>query len=323
MHLRFRLATASADKTAKVWDVDDGSLRKNLVGHSKGISDCAWTNDSKYLATASDDKARGSDCTCLLEASKPRFGPAPMIRQHEYAQIMKRSLQTRFASHLNIYKIKTSMARNLVQYYCLQLPQFTVATRVTSRPRRPPGLAQTLRLWDVESGESLVTFEGHSQFVFCCSFSPNSNKLARRAAPAPHASPRPRVLQLLYRGRSRSHRTVSCNIGTGIPTLEAVKPSPEAGWLHRGSQAVVRCRRDQPDCFRRISSSCRHGQQFCSTRRRGAHEPSPEAGDPSQDAGKAPRHLRGTRTVTGGRRPVARCRRHLRGTRTITGVGLV
>lgn len=51
-----RLATASADKTAKIWNVADGTLFQDLVGHTKGISDCAWTKDSEFIATASDDK---------------------------------------------------------------------------------------------------------------------------------------------------------------------------------------------------------------------------------------------------------------------------
>ena len=50
------LASASADKTVKVWNVSDGELVVTLVGHEKGCSDCAWTSDGRYLVSASDDK---------------------------------------------------------------------------------------------------------------------------------------------------------------------------------------------------------------------------------------------------------------------------
>lgn len=51
-----RLASASADKTVKVWRVSDGELLVTLKGHEKGCSDCAWTSDGRYLVSASDDK---------------------------------------------------------------------------------------------------------------------------------------------------------------------------------------------------------------------------------------------------------------------------
>jgi len=51
------LATASADKTVKIWNVDNGfSLDKTLTGHQKWVWDCSFSADSAYLVTASSDK---------------------------------------------------------------------------------------------------------------------------------------------------------------------------------------------------------------------------------------------------------------------------
>lgn len=52
------LASASADKTVHIWNIDDNnSLTLHLVlsGHEKGISDVSWSPDNRLLATASDD----------------------------------------------------------------------------------------------------------------------------------------------------------------------------------------------------------------------------------------------------------------------------
>lgn len=49
------LACIAADHTVRIWNVRDGSLEKLLRGHKEGISDVAWSTDSKYLVTASDD----------------------------------------------------------------------------------------------------------------------------------------------------------------------------------------------------------------------------------------------------------------------------
>ena len=39
----------------KIWSPYTGQLVRNLTGHSKGLSDIAWSSDSVFLASASDD----------------------------------------------------------------------------------------------------------------------------------------------------------------------------------------------------------------------------------------------------------------------------
>ncbi|PWN22657.1 WD40 repeat-like protein [Microstroma glucosiphilum] len=53
------LASASADKTVRIWSLRTGQLVETLKGHGGGISDVAWSPCGRYLATASDDKTVG------------------------------------------------------------------------------------------------------------------------------------------------------------------------------------------------------------------------------------------------------------------------
>lgn len=50
------IATASPDKTAKIFVAETGKLVHTLVGHLAGISAISWSPDSRTLATGSDDK---------------------------------------------------------------------------------------------------------------------------------------------------------------------------------------------------------------------------------------------------------------------------
>lgn len=43
------------DHLVKIWSPFTGELIRNLNGHTKGLSDIAWSSDSVYLASASDD----------------------------------------------------------------------------------------------------------------------------------------------------------------------------------------------------------------------------------------------------------------------------
>jgi WD40 repeat protein len=51
-----RLASASSDKTVKVWDARSGECLSTLEGHSNPVSSVAFSHDSARLASASFDK---------------------------------------------------------------------------------------------------------------------------------------------------------------------------------------------------------------------------------------------------------------------------
>lgn len=50
-----RLASASADKTARVWDVETGRLQFELTGHTGDVDSVAFSFDGRWIATAGDD----------------------------------------------------------------------------------------------------------------------------------------------------------------------------------------------------------------------------------------------------------------------------
>jgi WD40 repeat protein len=50
------LVTASADRTARIWDARDGALQLVLRGHEGEVNGAAFSPDGSQVVTGSDDK---------------------------------------------------------------------------------------------------------------------------------------------------------------------------------------------------------------------------------------------------------------------------
>ena len=46
---------AGAENVVKIWSPETGKFLRDLTGHTQGLSDIAWSSNSVYLASASDD----------------------------------------------------------------------------------------------------------------------------------------------------------------------------------------------------------------------------------------------------------------------------
>lgn len=46
---------SAADNLVKIWNPFTGQFIRDLAGHTKGLSDIAWSSDGVHLASASDD----------------------------------------------------------------------------------------------------------------------------------------------------------------------------------------------------------------------------------------------------------------------------
>jgi WD domain, G-beta repeat len=62
-----RLATASRDRTAKLWDLVSGKELFTLSGHTAELRDIAFSPDGSRLVTASEDKAKVWDAASARE----------------------------------------------------------------------------------------------------------------------------------------------------------------------------------------------------------------------------------------------------------------
>jgi WD40 repeat protein len=166
-----RLATASADRTAKVWDARTGQELFTLRGHRDEVGTVAWGHDDQSLATGSDDQtarvwdtSRGKELLTIEGWESVAWSPDGTLLTA--------------ASGDGVVKIRNSVSGEEK----LELRGHTdrienVAWSPDGRRLATISRDQMAKVWDAGTGKELVTFGG----FMCCNthlaWSPDSNRL--------------------------------------------------------------------------------------------------------------------------------------------------
>ena len=157
-----RLASASADKTVRVWRVADGACLATLVGHEKGCSECAWSACGRYVVSASDDKNVHLWCVdpdAAREADDEDDAPASSEdgEKKSGGGVFGECLRV-FSGHTaHVFSLDLSPAGNVL---------------VTG------SVDETVRLWDVRRGTCMNVLPAHSDPVTSVRFSPTGPSCA-------------------------------------------------------------------------------------------------------------------------------------------------
>jgi WD40 repeat protein/energy-coupling factor transporter ATP-binding protein EcfA2 len=211
------LATASADKSIRLWDAATGKTRTRLTEHDETVNAVAFSPDGRTLATASADKtvrlwdtATGKTRTTLKEHTEAvtsvAFSPDG------------RTLATADGYDVYLRDAATGNKRTTLEgsgpvvgfshdgetfatsgYLGLQLWDAAAGTpRATlpghsgvilalafsrdSRTLATVGRDKTVRVWDAMTGKDRTTLTGHNNMVYEVAFSPDGRTLATASA---------------------------------------------------------------------------------------------------------------------------------------------
>jgi WD40 repeat protein len=177
-----RVASASSDGTAKVWDPAGGQDLLTYRGNRGQLAGLAWRPDGRAVATLSVDVGRGpAEVKFWNPDTGVEAGSLPLPRQPDEAMLLAFSPDgQRLATASHGHTVLLWNARTRQELFTLRGHVRPIAAMAFS----PDGARlvtashdQTIKLWDTAGGEEILTLRGYGQETVLVAFSPDGQVL--------------------------------------------------------------------------------------------------------------------------------------------------
>jgi len=150
-----RIATASQDKTAKIWDAATGQLLLTLIGHTGSVNGIVYSPDGKCIATSSDDHTAKVWDADTGEELLTLSGHTDWVFRIAYSPDGTRLVTASQDKTAKVWDAGTG--QELLTFSKHGAPVFDVAFSPDGKRVATVGADANVRLWDPTSGEEFLT----------------------------------------------------------------------------------------------------------------------------------------------------------------------
>ncbi len=171
-----RLALASSDKTARIWDATTGPELLTLTGHTDFVNGIVFSPDGAYLATASEDNTAKIRDAATGEELFTLSGHTEWVRHIVFSPNGKLLVTSSPDDTARVWDTATGQEllvltghNDKVTYAAFSPDDARLATASGDG---------TAKVWDVGTGQELLTLSGHTNVVNSITYSADGMQLA-------------------------------------------------------------------------------------------------------------------------------------------------
>ncbi|KAH8761866.1 hypothetical protein F5882DRAFT_431506 [Hyaloscypha sp. PMI_1271] len=187
------LASASDDKTVKVWDTTTGALQQTLEGHSSSVSSVAFSHDSRLLASASDDNTVKVWDIAIGTLQQTLEGHSSLVSSVAFSHESKLLVSASWDKTVKVWNAATGVLQQTLEGHSswVNSVAFSHDSKLLVSASSDNTVKQTLeghsasndetvKVWDIAIAKATLqqTLEGHNDWVRSIAFSHNSKLLA-------------------------------------------------------------------------------------------------------------------------------------------------
>jgi tetratricopeptide (TPR) repeat protein len=170
------LASGSADKTIKLWEVATGKPITTLTGHTSRVWSVSFSPDGKTLASGSADKTIKLWEVATSKPITTLTGHTSTVNSVSFSPDGKTLASASSDKTIKLWDVATGKLITTLTGHTSRV--WSVSFSPDGKTLASGSFDKTIKLWDVATGKLITTLTRHTSPVNSVSFSPDSTTLA-------------------------------------------------------------------------------------------------------------------------------------------------